>query len=169
MIQKKICMIGSIAVGKTSLVEKFVRGIFSKKYLTTDGVKIDKKTLEIGLQRVRLILWDLNGADEYQGLQSAYLRGAAGYCLVADGTRPATLDLALNLRRTAVGTLGEIPFCLLLNKWDLRAEWALERDQMTCLGERWMVLKTSAKTGEGVEDAFRNLTQSILEASTEDR
>lgn len=166
MIQKKICMVGAIAVGKTSLVEQFVRGVFSEKYLTTVGVKIDKKTVQIDSRQVHLILWDLNGADEYQTLKTAYLRGASGYFLVADGTRPATLDLALELRRVIVSAHGEIPFCLLLNKWDLSAEWAMDRDRMNGLdAPGWAVLKTSAKTGEGVENAFRTLTQSILVAT----
>ena len=87
MIQKKVCMIGASGVGKTSLVAKFVHSIFSEKYLTTVGVKIDKKTVKVGDDDVMLMLWDLAGDDDFQRLQTSYLRGTSGFLLVADGTR----------------------------------------------------------------------------------
>ena len=65
MIQKKICMVGVLAVGKTSLVARFVESIFSKKYHTTVGVKISKKALQVSDQEWHLILWDLAGEDEF--------------------------------------------------------------------------------------------------------
>ena len=65
MIQKKICMLGAFAVGKTSLVKQYVSGIFSEKYHTTVGVKIDKKMVEVDGQSMTLILWDLHGEDEF--------------------------------------------------------------------------------------------------------
>ena len=90
VIQKKICMVGSFAVGKTSLVARFVRGIFSEKYLTTVGVKIDKRTVAVDDRQVNLLLWDLYGEDDFQKLKLSYLRGASGYFLVVDPTRPAS-------------------------------------------------------------------------------
>ena len=99
MIQKKICMVGAFAVGKTSLVQRFVRSIFSEKYKTTVGVKIDKKVMNVNSQDLTLILWDLHGEDEFQELQRSYLRGTSGYFLVVDGTRPVTLDRARYLQR----------------------------------------------------------------------
>src|SRR4051812_29872267 len=85
MIQKKVCMIGTTAVGKTSLVARFVHSIFSDKYLTTVGVKIDKKVVAPDGTEVTLIIWDLAGDDDFQRLQTSYLRGTGGYLLVADG------------------------------------------------------------------------------------
>ena len=61
MIQKKICMLGAFAVGKTSLVKRYVHSMFSDKYLSTVGVKIDKKVLHNGDSEVMLMLWDLYG------------------------------------------------------------------------------------------------------------
>ncbi len=78
MIQKKICMLGGYAVGKTSLVQRFVKGIFSEKYLTTVGVKIDKKVVQVGGREVSLILWDLHGEDDFQQVQMSYMRGGFG-------------------------------------------------------------------------------------------
>ena len=68
-------MLGGFAVGKTSLVSRFVRSIFSDKYLTTVGVKIDKKTMKAGDREVTLVLWDINGQDEFQDVKESYLRG----------------------------------------------------------------------------------------------
>ena len=98
MIQKKVCMVGTSGVGKTSLVAKFVHSMFSDKYLTTVGVKIDKKTVTVDGNEVMLMIWDLAGDDDYQRLQTSYLRGTSGYLLVADGTRHVTLDQAIEIR-----------------------------------------------------------------------
>jgi len=66
MIKKKIVMLGSFAVGKTSLVQRFVNSIFSEKYLTTIGVKIDQKIVNVNDKEVNLLLWDIHGEDDYQ-------------------------------------------------------------------------------------------------------
>jgi len=95
MLTKKVCMLGSFSVGKTSLVRRFVETIFLDKYHTTVGVKVDKKVVQVDGQELSLVLWDIYGEDEYQKLRLSYLRGAAGYLLVADGTRRATLDKVL--------------------------------------------------------------------------
>jgi len=164
MIKKKICMLGVFAVGKTSLVQRFVKSIFSEKYLTTVGVKIDKKTMDMGNQVVDLMLWDLHGEDEFQKLQLSYLRGASGYLLVIDGTRAATLEGALNLKEKVDGALGNIPFLLLLNKADLEDQWELDPQKLRELeSSGWSILKTSAKSGRGVEEAFRTLAIRTME------
>ncbi len=163
MIQKKICMVGAFAVGKTSLVARFVHSIFSEKYKTTVGVKIDKKVMNVNGQDLTLVLWDLHGEDEFQELQRSYLRGTSGYFLVVDGTRPATLEHARHLQQAVEETIGVVPFVLLLNKSDLESEWALveaEVDELS--GQGWALQKTSAKSGAGVEEAFVSLASDML-------
>lgn len=163
IIQKKICILGTFAVGKTSLVAQFVHGIFSEKYKTTIGVKIDKKSLELDGQPIELLLWDLTGDDRFQKVSTSYLRGSNGYLLVADGTRKPTLDVALTLHKHAQATLGEVPFVLLLNKADLVDEWELEDEDWTHLQALgWTILQTSAKTGTRVDEAFRILAQQLV-------
>ena len=157
-VQKKICMLGGFSVGKTSLVKRFVQSVFSESYLTTVGVKIDKKTVTLDDRMVHLILWDLAGEDDMSSLRMSYLRGSAGYVLVADGTRPATLETALSLRRRVEADCGPLPFALLLNKNDLREQWAIPDGELEELRRSgcW-VRSSSARTGEGVEDAFTDL------------
>lgn len=111
MIQKKLCMLGAFAVGKTSLVRRFVQSLFTDKYLTTVGVKIDKKQVVCADKEVALLLWDLYGEDEFQRVQTSYLRGASGLLLVADGTRSATVDKAIELRDRAASALGRFRTC----------------------------------------------------------
>ena len=164
MMQKKICMLGAFAVGKTSLVARFVQGIFSDKYHTTVGVKIDKKVVSIGAQTLSLILWDLYGEDEFQKIRMSYLRGSSGYLLVVDGTRLLTLEQALLLQKSAQDAVGNVPFVLLLNKADLADEWEISPQGLAELTQRgWSIIATSAKTGQGVEEAFLALARAIVD------
>ena len=164
MIKKKVCMLGAFAAGKTSLVERFVKSIFSEKYLTTVGVKIDKKLMRFDNQEIELLLWDIHGEDEFQEVRTSYLRGAAGCFLVVDGTRAATLDTANCLRERVEETVGKIPSILLFNKVDLVDAWEIESPVFEdLLRKNWLFFKTSAKTGEAVEEAFLALTKRMLE------
>ncbi len=165
MIQKKVCMLGTFAVGKTSLVRRFVESIYSDKYHTTVGVKIDKKLVQLDESELMLILWDIEGSQSEHELRKSYLRGAAGYLLVADGTRQDTLYKALALQTRVEETIGAAPFLLLINKADLTDEWSISERETTALREKgWEVIQTSAKTGLGVEDAFHTLAKKLAEA-----
>ena len=163
MIQKKICMVGAFATGKTSLVARFVQGIYSEKYQTTVGVKIDKKIVNFQDQDLTLILWDIHGEDEFQKIQMSYLRGSAGYILVVDGTRRDTLATVTHLQRKVVETIGNVPFVTIINKCDLIDEWEIENDDVEILIQKqWPVIIGSAKTGVGVEKCFLELAERIL-------
>ena len=164
MIQKKICMLGTFAVGKTSLVRRFVESIYSDKYHTTVGVKVDKKIVKVGVREVTVLLWDIEGTETEHEFRKSYLRGASGYLLVADGTRRDTLYKALALQSRAEETLGPVPFLLLLNKSDLTDMWEIDNREMAALEQKnWNVINTSAKSGNGVDDAFLALTKKMLE------
>ena len=164
MIQKKICMVGAFATGKTSLVSRFVKSIYSDVYHSTVGVKIDKKVVKLKEMEVNLTLWDLHGEDEFQRLQMSYLRGASGYLLVVDGTRCYTLDKAFFLQQRVESAIGQIPFILLLNKSDLTDDWEIDDATIdSILQKKWIVIKSSAKLGLGVKEAFNKLTEKMLE------
>lgn len=160
-------MLGGSGVGKTSLVSRFVNSIFSEKYLTTIGVKIDKKTVAVGTgetTQMTMMLWDIYGEDEFQTVRESYLRGASGYLLVADGTRHATLDTATALQQKAESVVGRVPFLLLLNKADLQPQWQVNEAALWKLAEQgWAVATTSAKTGAGVDEAFTKLARKMAD------
>ncbi len=164
MIQKKICMVGAFATGKTCLVARFVKSIYSDIYHSTVGVKIDKKSIKLGEQEVNLILWDIHGEDEFQKVQMSYLRGASGYFLVVDGTRKHTLEKTLCLQNKIELAIGKVPFILLLNKYDLTEDWEIEETMLEEIVEKsWLISVSSAKTGLGVEKAFVSLAEKMLE------
>jgi small GTP-binding protein len=163
MIQKKICMLGSFAVGKTSLVRRFIQSIYSEIYLTTVGVKVDKKVIHHNGSEISLLLWDLYGEDEFQKMVWTYLRGAHGYLLVADGTRRNTLEKAFQLEQRVREKIGEIPFIFVINKADVIQDWELDSTMESQLTARnWTILRCSAKTGENVDEAFSRLTRKML-------
>lgn len=164
-ITSKICIVGDFAVGKTSLVERFVNNHFSDKYLTTVGVKID--TREISLTEpevlIKLVIWDVAGAEEFGSREIAYLRGAAGMVFVVDGTRAKTLDSAMSLKAQIQELYGERPSVLLLNKSDLAGQWQVEPGKLESPEVEFNeIFKTSAKTGDEVEAALTTLAELIV-------
>ncbi len=165
MIKLKVCMLGAFAVGKTSLVQKYVNSIFSDKYQTTLGVKIDKKSLHINGKAVEFILWDLAGEDEFMKVRSSYLRGSAGIILTADGTRAETLDIAVQLKHKVDTEVADIPFVLVINKLDLKQNWCIDKSQLDELRQSgWEIIETSAKSSDNVEYAFTQLGSQLLSA-----
>jgi small GTP-binding protein len=170
MIQKKICMVGVFGTGKTCLVQQYVHSIFSVKYLSTVGVKIDRKEVKVGDTDMMLMLWDLEGRDGTRDITTSYLRGAHGVIFVADGTRKETVDQLSDLRKIVVDAVGPVPAIVALNKSDLAEEWKLSSsDEAAAGGEGVHRLKTSAKTGQGVEDAFQWLAEATLSAPEKTR
>jgi small GTP-binding protein len=165
MIQKKVCMVGIYGTGKTSLVQRYVHSLFSAKYHSTVGVKIDRKVVQVGDTQVNLLLWDVEGRTADQDIPASYLRGAHAVLYVADGTRRETFEQLTDLREHAKAAAGDVPSIVALNKFDLKDQWLVEAaDSSKLLAAGFRLLATSAKTGEGVEDAFRMLATATLEA-----
>lgn len=166
MLQKKICMVGVFATGKTSLVRQFVESRFSDNYLSTVGVKVSRKNVTVDGRELNLLLWDLEGRDGSGDIQVSYLRGAAGVLYVVDGTRRETLDQVYELRDLVEKSLGPCPACVAINKADLTAEWRVTPDDEAALRTLpWNVVVTSAKSGLGVEDTFSWLATRVIGAA----
>lgn len=157
----KVCMLGNFGVGKTSLVSRLVRNTFSDKYLTTVGVKVDTKPLQIDGQAITLVLWDIEGADNLSKLQRTYLRGCHGLFLVADGLRPSTLDVALDLSLELRAAEPDMPAVLAINKLDLLDQWKVTTDQIRIASEKTRVYRTSALDATDVEAAFIDLASQM--------
>lgn len=170
LIQKKVCMLGHFAVGKTSLVRRFVEGRFDDKYLSTIGVKISRKPVVVGNTILHLILWDLAGSEEYNGVQNSYLQGASGGLIVCDLTRPETLEGWARYVQRLRDVNPSARIVLIANKADLTDQRAISDEELRRAAamldngtgspaEYWL---TSAKTGENVEAAFRRLATLLL-------
>jgi small GTP-binding protein len=163
VLQKKVALLGAAGVGKTSLVRRFVESVFDDKYLTTIGVKVDKKQVHINGADVVLMLWDVAGAEERFSIPASYVRGAAGYLLVADGTRPETLEAGREIAERVHRDIGPLPAIAVLNKIDLTDAWRVRETDLEGFGpSAGSVIRASAKTGVGVEDAFLALAQAIV-------
>jgi small GTP-binding protein len=162
MIQKKVCLLGATGVGKTSLVKQFVEGIFSERYLTTIGVKVDKKLVTTASQQVQLMLWDIEGVDRYCGFQAKYLRGASAYLVVIDHTRSQSLVEGMEIHRMA-REVSDAPAILVVNKTDLEEGWHWNQDEILELQKQFLsCFRTSAKTGDQVEPLFSFLAEQLL-------
>jgi len=153
MQKKKVCMVGEFAVGKTSLTQRFVNNIFSDKYLTTVGVKIDVASVD----DTKLVVWDIAGRDSLSPLNANYLVGAAAVVLVADGTRASTVDALPDLKKTVEQRIGSVPMIIAINKHD-NSNWLLSDEQSQKLaGMGVQSMNTSAKEGENVDLIFNQL------------
>jgi small GTP-binding protein len=163
VIQRKLCLLGAFAVGKTSLVARFARTIYSPRYLTTVGVEIHRTEVRVRDSEATLLLWDLAGQDDLNAVKGWHVRGASACLYVADVTRPATLEVALDLKRRVDVEHGHLPSLLALNKVDLAGRWALPAGVEASLEARGIpVLHTSARTGRAVEQAFLGLAAQTL-------
>jgi small GTP-binding protein len=162
IFERKVCMLGAAGVGKTSLVRRLVEGIFSERYHSTIGVKVDRKVVSVGHHQIAMALWDIEGETKLRSVRPRYLRGAAGYLLVADGTNPDTLHIAHDLQQRTHDRMLDLPFVLLLNKRDLGERWRVTAEALApfhALG--WTVIHTSARTGAGVAEGFTALAERL--------
>ena len=169
-VKKKVCLLGSFAVGKTSLIERFVYNRFDEKYLTTIGVKISQKILP-PVQDPRsgqfiqhtFLIWDIAGLGKFDKVALNYFRGAAGALAVADLTRPETIgDLSEFCEKFRSVCPASI-LVILGNKFDIfqQDEKTLLELKKTAAHYSTELLLTSAKTGQQVQNAFLILSQKM--------
>jgi small GTP-binding protein len=174
-ISKKICLVGDFGVGKTSLIRRFVDRSFSDAYLSTVGVKISRKLVDVTRTEpdrktdkvsVQLVIWDLEGDTKFKAIAPMHLQGAAGAIIVSDATRCETVVSA----RAHVELCNRINpkawIIVALNKADLIEEEAMAQmaklnsftDYPLALG----TYQTSAKTGEAVDLIFQQLAYKMV-------
>lgn len=164
MLQKKICILGPTGVGKTSLVKQFVDGIFSDKYLTSIGVKIDKKLVSTGFTPVQMLIWDLEGIDKYCGFNPRYLRGCAALVIVVDQTRFSSLGEAMEILSLCRKET-DVPVVLAINKTDLSPSMNWDDTILQKHIKHFSDVRyTSAKTGQNVENMFESIAKLVSTA-----
>jgi len=165
----KITILGESAVGKTSLINQFVEGSFQEDYKPTLGANIVRKDVNIEKvnAKVRLIMWDLAGQEKYNVIRSMYFQGCVGSLFVYDITRHQTFDNIESkwLRDFKNYVKKEGEYVLIGNKIDLDDERVVKAEEGKKLAEKIKAsafIETSAKLGENVEHAFKNLVYKIL-------
>ncbi|HXZ23971.1 MAG TPA: Rab family GTPase [Methanomassiliicoccales archaeon] len=163
-IIRKVCLLGDGGVGKTSLVRRYVEDIFNDKYIVSFGTKVSKKVLNIDDIELTLMIWDVLGQKSDDSLHAAYYKGANGAMLVADLTRRETLEHLTKWRSDFLSVEKNAKTIIVGNKADL--EMAVTPSDLAALSKALgsPLQRTSAKTGEGVERAFEQLGQKLLES-----
>lgn len=171
VISRKICTIGDFSVGKTSLIRRFVEGKFSDRYLSTVGVKISRKPIELTddggeSKSLQLLIWDLEGHTKFKSIAPSYLQGSKGALFVADVTRTDTVDRLGDHLNLFFSVNPKGVALVALNKSDLAAPEQLELLNQS-VTERYgdrvtSVYLTSAKTGDNVETIFQDMAALIV-------
>ncbi|HEQ78687.1 MAG TPA: GTP-binding protein [Euryarchaeota archaeon] len=162
----KICLIGDGAVGKTSLVQKFVLDKFDDSYITTIGTKVMKKDVEVSDTRVTMMLWDILGQKDYNRLQSSSFVGSQGAILVLDRTRRETLDSLSQYWSPRFKEVIPLGFLVIAaNKNDLVEQFQLSQSEIESFAKELDApyFLSSAKTGENVEKMFSSMAQMCLQ------
>lgn len=166
VITKKICVIGDAAVGKTSLIQRFVLDKFDDKYIATIGTKVSAKDVKIENEsetvHLQLQIWDVLGQSDFSKVQKRAYMGSKGALLVMDITRKETLNSFDNWILFLQEVAGDIPIVVLANKFDLKPEFGKDEIEMVIQYYNCPYHLTSAKTGENVEEAFHQLGKMML-------
>lgn len=160
MISKKVILLGQFGVGKTSLIRWFIENMFSDDYLTTIGVKVDKKVVNINGTEVSMIIWDIAGERDMNDIRKAYKLGSHGIIYVFDLSRPATQDQVLSDVEQLRKEFPEVPIRVVGNKKDL-----VDDEILSSLKEQlklWNPIFSSAKTGENVDTFFKELGEAMI-------
>jgi small GTP-binding protein len=169
-ILKKVVLLGDGAVGKTSLIARFVVNKFDDRYIATIGTKVSKKDIQVTrpdlIINLRMMIWDILGQKEYAKIRSASLTGAQGIILVGDLTRPETVrSLTEFWLKEAEGVVGKVPTILVGNKLDAVDPGSMSVTILESAGQRLglPVILASAKTGENVETIFSTLGEALVQ------
>src|SRR3990170_917443 len=169
----KVCLVGEHAVGKTSLIRRYVLDEFDDRYIVTLGAKVSKKELLFDAGhgspvQMDVTIWDIMGSKGFRELlREAYFHGAQGILAVCDITRYDTLEDLDSWVESVFKTVGEIPVTFAVNKTDLRDQAAFGEEQVKQATEAFDApfYYSSAKTGENVEFLFRGLGETIATAA----
>lgn len=168
VVKKKVCLLGDPAVGKTSLIKRFVLDRYDDKYLSTLGTKISKKIVTINelKKSITLMIWDLTGQPEFHQVHVAAFKKSSGALVVGDMTRKSTVDNMEKWVATLYETERDIPVMLLVNKSDLTDFAEVDEEYVKTYAARLDLdhLFTSAKTGRNVEEAFERMGRLLLGA-----
>jgi len=166
----KIVLIGATAVGKTSLVNKYVTNQFQLNYIPTLGVNVMIKDLDINGKTIQLLIWDVGGQDKWQRVRNMYYRGSRAAIAVYDTTDPHTLEKIPELVAEYNDAIKdtkkfETVWTLIGNKIDLSSNRKVDIKQGEEMKDKIKAsnfYETSAKTGENVEDAFTQVAKELL-------
>ena len=161
----KILTIGESGVGKTSILRRFVENKFLKTHLATIGIDFKTKNLNIDNQDIKLKIWDTAGQERFRNITTQYYKGADGIVLVYDVTDEASYEKIREWMEQILSNTQkeEIGLVLLGNKCDMEPRNVTEEQGNKMAGELGInYFETSALSGQGINDAFEQLTRDII-------
>ena len=164
----KICVIGDGAVGKTSLIKKFTKGTFEMDYIKTIGAQFSRFNKKINEDIINLIFWDISGQDDFNFLQPLFYKESKAciivYSLEENDLGNESFKHIKNWHNELKKHCGNIPVVLFANKVDLVEENDLDISKIQNFVNKQNLLSyytTSAKTGQGVIDAFNAIINEL--------
>ncbi len=170
ILKVKVCLVGESVVGKTSLIRRLVLDQYDDRYVQTLGAKVSKKELLLpnfrgGRQvKVAMTIWDIMGSPGIPELmREGYFYQAQGILAVCDATRRDTLLALGDWYQGLTKICGGAPWVLLANKVDLAEMVQLTATDLEEFREGVPYMFTSAKTGQGVEEAFMTLAGRVAQ------
>ena len=167
-IMKKICLLGDSGVGKTSLIRRYVYDIFHDMYIMTFGAKVTRKDIRLYTDREEIVLtlgiWDIVGEHSRRNLQAEHYKGSSGALIVCDCTKRESLEHLTDWSEAFLRVAPQVKLVFLLNKIDLKERAVVKTDDLIeiCEKHKAKSFETSAKTGENVEKAFKNLAEEMV-------
>lgn len=161
----KTLILGDGSVGKTTLLNRYMNGVFLDGMKVTIGVDIFSKQMKLDYLHIILQIWDFGGQDHFRFLQEGFILGAKGVLLCFDPTSPKTF-FNLDKWMSLIKLLGyEVPIILVSTKSDLDSENAVDEDEVEIFIKKNGMkdyLRTSSKTGENVEYSFDRITEFMM-------
>ncbi|XP_025993068.1 ras-related protein Rab-23 isoform X2 [Solenopsis invicta] len=163
-ISLKVVIVGNGAVGKSSMIQRFCKGTYTRDYKKTIGVDFLEREIEVDGEDVRLMLWDTAGQEEFDAITAAYYRGAHACVLAYSATDRDSFDAIPSWKLKVENECGEIPTVLVQNKIDLVDQSVIDPDEAERLGRALgcKLLRTSVKEDIGVMSVFRHLASRCL-------
>ena len=165
----KVLLLGAPTVGKTSIFYRFVKNQFSQDYITTMGINYLTKEITLeAKKKAKLVILDIAGQEKFKFLRKEFYEGANGALVIFDLTQLKTYEAMEGWLSEMFEILEEnIPFIITGNKVDLIEEVNRSIDKVIMRdyaeNKNSIYIETSAKTGEKVEEAFKELTQRMIE------
>ena len=163
----KILLIGDSKVGKTCLISRYAIGVFNEDYISTIGFDSRQKEEIINNEKVLVKIFDTAGQERFKSITANYLRNAEGVILVYDLTSTESFESLKFWIESIKNNLGNdepIPIIIIGNKIDLEDARQINKSvaEKFAKDNNYKYFETSAKTGEGVDDAFREIVKQIL-------
>ncbi len=162
-VMRKICLLGDGAVGKTSLIRRYVFDMFNDEYIMTIGTKVSKKNMKLEGKELTLMIWDILGQKEHSNLHSAYYKGAAGAIVVCDFTNKKSMEHLTRWVDDFRAVAGDAPLVIAVNKQDIEKKaYLFEEAKEIADNYGAPAIPTSAKSGKNVELLFKTIGERVI-------